>query len=54
MIIIMLIFYKYVEAENKKQKYWFVYFVDEIERNSFINSLKTTWELLFQVNFLKI
>lgn len=39
------------KSDNKKPRYWFVYFVDENERNIFITSLKEAWESLFQVPF---
>jgi hypothetical protein len=41
--------FKYADSESKKQKYWFVYFADEIERNSFINALKNAWEDVYQI-----
>ena len=43
---------KHDDIDNKKDKYWFVYFIDENERNQFITGFKEAWELLFQVNLL--
>jgi hypothetical protein len=41
--------FKHDDADEKQGKYWFVYFMDENERNLFITGFKEAWELLFQV-----
>lgn len=39
------------DLDSKANRYWFIYFADEFERNEFISSFKKAWENLFQVQF---
>jgi len=41
--------FKNDDNDEKKNKYWFVYFADENERNEYITCFRSAWEDLFQI-----
>ena len=45
---------KHDDSDPKKNRYWFVYFIDERERNEFITCFKNSWDIIFQVKLLFI
>jgi pleckstrin family protein M 2 len=37
------------DNDQASNRYWFVYFIDELERNEFISEFKKSWDIIFQI-----